>query len=179
MATTTTKKTAARKTTAKKAPVKNTTVRTTTAKKAAPKKTTARKTTAKKVTPATSSARKPVAAKPSGARRLTGNRTLAAAPAVVAAAPSFIASLVEDLGKLDLRELNLPAVEIPGFDVQKAVAEFDMHKVFADVVALPAKASGIVTEFATDVATDLAKRGSEAYSSVNHGVTLVREAVGV
>ena len=164
MATTTTKKTAARKTTAKKAPAKKTTVRT---------------TTAKKVAPATTTTRKPVAAKPSGARRLTGNRTLAAAPAVVAAAPSFLASLVEELGKLDLRELNLPAVEIPGFDVQKAVAEFDMHKVFADVVALPAKASGIVTDFATDMATDLAKRGSDAYSSVNHGVTLVREAVGV
>ena len=147
---------------------------------ATPKNTATSKTTAKKAAPKkTATTRKPVASKTSGARKVTGNRTFAVAPAVVAAAPSFLASLVEDLGKFDLRELNLPAVEIPGFDVQKAVAEFDMHKVFADVVALPAKASGMVTEFATDVATDLAKRGSEAYSSVNHSVTLVREAVGV
>ncbi|MEI6373018.1 MAG: hypothetical protein WCP26_04475 [Actinomycetes bacterium] len=170
MATATPKKTATSKTTAKK----------TAPKKTAPKKTATSKTTAKKAAPKkTATTRKPVASKTSGARKVTGNRTFAVAPAVVAAAPSFLASLVEDLGKFDLRELNLPAVEIPGFDVQKAVAEFDMHKVFADVVALPAKASGMVTEFATDVATDLAKRGSEAYSSVNHSVTLVREAVGV
>ena len=170
MATATPKNTATSKTTAKKAAPKKT----------APKKTATSKTTAKKAAPKkTATTRKPVASKTSGARKVTGNRTFAVAPAVVAAAPSFLASLVEDLGKFDLRELNLPAVEIPGFDVQKAVAEFDMHKVFADVVALPAKASGMVTEFATDVATDLAKRGSEAYSSVNHSVTLVREAVGV
>ena len=115
-----------------------------------------------------------VSAQPSAARRVAGIRptiTPAAVTAAAAAAPSFLASLVEDLGRLDLRSLDLRTLDLPTFEMPA----FDVHKAVADVSALP----GLATEFVTDLAAAAAKRGSEVVSTVNHGVTLVREAVGV
>ena len=166
--TTAAKKTATRKPAAKKAatrkPLARTTAKKSTAKKSTAKKATARKTTtARKSTAKKTTARK-VTTVPT-ARKVSANSfpSNPITPAV-AAAPSFLASLVEDVTSFDLKALNLP--ELPEFDVQKA---------FADVTALSEKAG----EFVTDLVAAAAKRGSEAVHQMNHGVTMVREAVGV
>jgi len=145
-------------------------------KKTTATKTTAKKTTAKKTT-ATKTAAQPTAtvnAPLSAARRIAGirpNITPAAVTAVAAAAPSFLASLVEDIARLDLRSLDLRSLDLPTFDIPG----FDVHKAVAEVSELP----GLATEFVTDLAAAAAKRGSDVVSTVNYGVTLVREAVGV
>ena len=164
MATATT--TAAKKTATRKPAAKKAATRKPLAKKATARKTTtARKSTAKKTT-----ARK-VTTVPT-ARKVSANSfpSNPITPAV-AAAPSFLASLVEDVTSFDLKALNLPEFDLASLELP----EFDVQKAFADVTALSEKAG----EFVTDLVAAAAKRGSEAVHQMNHGVTMVREAVGV
>ena len=151
LARTTAKKSTAKKSTAKKATARKTTTA---------RKSTAKKTTARKVTTV------PTARKVS-ANSFPSNPITPA----VAAAPSFLASLVEDVTSFDLKALNLPEFDLASLELP----EFDVQKAFADVTALSEKAG----EFVTDLVAAAAKRGSEAVHQMNHGVTMVREAVGV
>ena len=76
----------------------------------------------------------------------------------------------------DLKALNLPEFTLPEFDLAALeLPEFDLHKAIADVTALSEKAG----EFVTDIVAAAAKRGSDAVHQMNHGVTMMREAVGV
>jgi len=132
--------------------------------KPAAKKSTAKKSTAKKSTATKATAKKATATKtPRKAPAVTSpSSVVAALPAFVASVPGLVASAIEDLGRIDLRSIELPsAVEVPA--LPEAVVDF------AEAAA----------KRGSDLAAAAAKRGAETVSSVQHGVVLVREAVGL
>ena len=82
-------------------------------------------------------------------------------------AHSAKASLPFDLPKFDLPKFDLPKFDLPKFDLPK----FELPKV--DLLNLN------LSSMATSARTRVETKTADVRNSVNHGVTLLREAVGI
>ena len=163
----TAKKTASKTTTAKTTAAKSTAAKTTAAKKS----TTARKTTTKKAVAApvvdVATETTKTVDKPLSTWTLTDLAGVASeAVAALVAAPSLVAhKLAADFADFDIKSLSLPDFDAKSLGLPEIT---DFEKGLAELTALSGKAGDFVGELAAD-----------AVKSVNQGVTMVRQTVGV
>lgn len=171
MATTTAKKTTARKPAAKK----------TAARKPVAKKTAARKPAAKKTTTVKSPAR---ATKPVRKPAAKKNTRVFNVPTVEL--PKFEALRNGELPKFDTRKVELPAVELPKADEVRAELADRLEDVQEAVVAAPARAQEVVIDLRERYAARVdglvdrfELRTADLRKTIEDALETVRERVGL